>query len=154
MYIHDFFSFGLGQEYSLDDVCETLYGPNFQFRRFPYLGVCSYFKNCCKVEICSYNFFSALDKCFWSEYWPFKLFNIKINHLFSFNGYFSERTVNSTAALTWMRDRYSDRCSLSGKKSPDHTAEMARWPLLVFLNDMSSVILEHITLNLSSPTPV
>nr|XP_022286304.1 A disintegrin and metalloproteinase with thrombospondin motifs 4-like [Crassostrea virginica] len=30
----------IGQEYSLDDVCETLYGPNFQFRRFPYLGNC------------------------------------------------------------------------------------------------------------------
>ena len=57
--------FGLGQEYSLDDVCETLYGPNFQFRRFPYLGVCSYLNiNCFKVEISSYNFFMHLINVF------------------------------------------------------------------------------------------
>lgn len=30
----------IGQEYSLDEVCEKLYGPNFRFRRFPYLGNC------------------------------------------------------------------------------------------------------------------
>ncbi|XP_048744997.1 A disintegrin and metalloproteinase with thrombospondin motifs 6-like [Ostrea edulis] len=30
----------IGQHYSLDEVCEKLYGPNFHFRRFPYLGNC------------------------------------------------------------------------------------------------------------------
>lgn len=34
----------LGQEYSLDEVCEKLYGPNFRFRRFPYLGVRDIYK--------------------------------------------------------------------------------------------------------------
>ncbi|XP_048745009.2 A disintegrin and metalloproteinase with thrombospondin motifs 1-like [Ostrea edulis] len=30
----------IGQRYSLDEVCENMYGPNFHFRTFPYLGNC------------------------------------------------------------------------------------------------------------------